>query len=128
MERIISKYPSSQSAVKIIQGDAIIGSYTLTEFKESIVPQAKMKADAEENPFACALLVAKTKASALVNIAWEYAETGQYGQALEIAKTIEDVHLKALALADIAGKYAEAGQKVDDRARETLHEIIRELE
>lgn len=48
VEKITVAYPSSPLAVKLTQGEAKIGLYTLTELKETIVPQAKMKAEANE--------------------------------------------------------------------------------
>jgi tetratricopeptide (TPR) repeat protein len=135
VESIPEKYPSSDLAVKIVQGDVKLGSYSLTEFKEVFLPQAKMKAEIEENPLACALFVARTignahdKAEALAEIAGKYAAVGQYDRALlEVAKTIEKADDKARALAWIAIRYTETGQEVDDKARKLLHEIIETVE
>jgi hypothetical protein len=64
----------------------------------------------------------------LPDIAGKYAETGRYQQALEIAKTIDDDYEKARALTYIGSAYVEAGQKVDDRARKILRDILKELE
>ena len=61
IERIQSKYPSSELAVKLVQDSRIkVGSYTIKEIKETIVPYVEIKAKAEENPLACALFVAIT--------------------------------------------------------------------
>jgi len=97
IERIQSKYPSSELAVKIVQDRIKVGSYTIKEIKETIVPHVEIKAKVEESPLACALFV---------------------------AKTIENAKSKSTALADIARKYAKAGQRVDDRAKKILHEIV----
>jgi len=156
IERIQSKYPSSELAVKLVQDRIKVGSYTIKEIKETIVPHIEIKAKAEENPLACALFVAKTikdaddkswaladiaaqyakagqmnkaseilsqalqvaktivfasnKSSALADIAAQYAKAGQYGQALQVAKTIKDADDKSMALTDIAAQYAKAGQ------------------
>jgi len=58
IERIQSKYPSSELAVKLVQDRIKVGSYTIKEIKETIVPHIEIKAKAEENPLACALFVA----------------------------------------------------------------------
>ena len=130
IERIQSKYPSSELAVKLVQDRIKVGSYTIKEIKETIVPHIEIKAKAEENPLACALFVAKTikdaddKSSALADIAAQYAKAGQYGQALQVAKTIKHAYYKSRALIDIAGEYAKARQRVDDKAKKILHEIV----
>jgi tetratricopeptide (TPR) repeat protein len=53
--RIISKYPSSRLAVDLTQGRAMVGPYTLTEFKQTTVPIARILAEAEKSLDACAL-------------------------------------------------------------------------
>ena len=58
IERIQSKYPSSELAVNLVQDRIKVGSYTIKEIKETIVPHIEIKAKAEENPLACALFVA----------------------------------------------------------------------
>ncbi len=123
VESITSKYPSSKLAGKIRRGKAKIERYRINEFKETIVPQAEMKADAEQSPLACAVLVAKTmadglsKAWALAEIAGKYIQMGQkdnaseiLSHALGIAETIDSADAKVLAVAIIAVKYAEADQ------------------
>ncbi|MBI3799070.1 MAG: hypothetical protein HY268_19160, partial [Deltaproteobacteria bacterium] len=57
-ETITAKYPSSQVANKLTQGEAKLGPYTLAELQGTIVPWTQSKAAAEANPLACALLVA----------------------------------------------------------------------
>ena len=137
IERIQSKYPSSELAVKLVQDRIKVGSYTIKEIKETIVPHIEIKAKAEENPLACALFVAKTikdaddKSWALTGIAAQYAKAGQMNktseilsQALQVAKTIKHAYSKSGALIDIAGEYAKARQRVDDKAKKILHEIV----
>ena len=168
IERIQSKYPSSELAVKLVQDRIKVGSYTIKEIKETIVPHIEIKAKAEENPLACALFVAKTikdaddkswaltgiaaqyakagqmnkaseilsqalqvaktikhaysKSRALTDIAAQYAKAGQYGQALQVAKTIKDAYYKSMALTDIAAQYAKAGQM--NKASEILSQAL----
>jgi len=122
IESIPTKCPSSDLAVKILQNKVNIGPYTIKKFKESIIPLIKLKSEAEKNPLACALLVAKTIEDAfpqsltLCEIANSYTKAGQkdkaseiLSQALRVARTIEV--LKSSALHDIADSYAKVGQK-----------------
>jgi len=114
MEEITSEYPTSQLASEISQGQAKIGHYTITEFRETIIPQAKLRADAEEDPLACALLLAKTlsKDSVLEEVAVAYAKIGEFDQALQIAELVKDVDPYYLsALENIAIEYYKAGKK-----------------
>jgi len=102
---------------------------SMTEFKKTIFPQAGVKAEAEEDPIACAFLVAKTienvyrKPGTLAKIAGGYAEAGQYDKALELAKTIKGAGWKARALTEIASAYTKTGQK-----KKALEMLSRSLE
>jgi len=77
-----------------------------------------------------ALQVAKDSTSlqvvTLAEISGVYAQAGQYDQALQVTKIIEDAYWKTHVLVEINGKYAHAGQQPDDKARKILHEIVRE--
>lgn len=59
-EEITTRYATSLLAGKLRVGEAKIGPYTLTELRDVVVPRAEMKAQAESDPLACALLVANT--------------------------------------------------------------------
>ena len=58
----------------------------------------------------------------LAYIADMYAEAGQFGRALEIAKLIDGTSAKANVLTEVAGKYAEAGQ--NEKAVELLSQAL----
>jgi len=118
IDRIISKYASSNIAVGLMSGQTRIAGMTLNEF-QNLKGSLKSFAEAEKQPLACALLIVGTdsKARVLADIAGKYAQAGQTEkatqilfQALETANTIEGANSKARVLADIAGKYADAGQ------------------
>src|SRR5262245_30944935 len=83
VEALVSQYPPSPAADQLIRGEVKVGSYTLAELRDTVISQAKAKAEAEADPLACAVLV---------------------------AETTEDVAARGRMLADIAGKYANAGQ------------------
>ena len=122
IDRILSRYPSSNIAVELLSGNIKISGFTLSQFQE-LEGSLKLLVEAEQFPLSCAILVTKTienasfKVWALAEIAGKYTEAGQneqaaqlLSQALQSAETIEIAPFKAWALADIAGKYAEAGQ------------------
>jgi len=124
LERITAEYPKSEVAIRLTQGKAMLDPYTFAEFKGTILPQAKMRADAEVVPLACAFLAAQEvewapyKAKALKEIADRYAKLGEYEQAYQTAQHIEPARYKAEALAELASRYVGVGQK--DKASEML--------
>ncbi len=117
LEKITSKYPSSQLAVNLAQGNLKIGTYTITDFKESVVRQAKIKADAEGDFLACAFFLTtkidgspSNKSRMLIEIANTYTEIGKYDKAFEVTKIIDNASLKAEPLSKIVNKCIEIGQ------------------
>jgi len=129
LERILSKYASSSIAVNLMSGQTKISGFTLSEFRK-LKSSLKALAEAEQNPFLCALIVAKkikdarSKALVLAEIAGKYAEAGQFTQALQTVKTIGNAALKARALAVIAVKYADAGQQLSKKDMVVLRDIV----
>jgi tetratricopeptide (TPR) repeat protein len=115
LERIVSKYPSSNLAIRIAQGEVIIEPYTLTTFKDEVVPLVKSKAAAESRPIYCALLFAQriqkkgSKEQMMVRVATAFAKVGMYNEARGIADELTDPLARAQLLTNIAGTYAEAG-------------------
>src|SRR5947207_1235344 len=113
-EAVTAQYPLSPLADKLVQGEVKIGSSTFTELKDTIVPQARLKAEAEASPLACALGVARTaedvtaKAKMLVEIADKYAAVGQYDQVLQLVKTAGDATYGLSS--QIINEYTAAGQ------------------
>lgn len=59
LETIEKSYPDTEVAGTLADGEARIGPFPLEEFKESVLPAARLKALAEKDVFACALLAAK---------------------------------------------------------------------
>src|SRR5262245_7057990 len=111
---ITVNYPTTTLAEKLNQGRVKIGPYSLAELTETVVPLAKAKAEAEQNPLACALLVAKTlesvsaKAKMLADIANKYTSTGQHDLTLQIVKTAGNATYEMLSR--MIGEYTEGGQ------------------
>jgi tetratricopeptide (TPR) repeat protein len=110
-EAIPTQYPSSQVATKLAQGEVKIGSYTLTDLRGTIVPQAQLKAEAEESPLACALLVARTieeptsRAIVMAEIATKYADAGQLERVLQILKKTRDKESRNRVLSEMIGRH-----------------------
>jgi tetratricopeptide (TPR) repeat protein len=130
LDKITLRYPSSQVAVQLTSGKAKVGAYTLAEFQQT-VRQAEMRAEAERDPLACILFVARSMdlAYTLTEIAGRYAKAGQKAKALELlsgalqlAHTILNTGAKASALRGIAEAYIEAGQKA--KALELLSDAL----
>jgi tetratricopeptide (TPR) repeat protein len=115
LEKVTTRYPSSQLAVQLTAGQTKIGPYTLAEFQEA-VSKVQARADAEGSFLACALFIANHtkdashKTRILRQVALAYAQAGQYNLALQTVNSIEDAREKASTLADITGQYARAGQ------------------
>src|SRR5947208_13258012 len=59
-EAVTAQYPLSPLADKLVQGEVKIGSSTFTELKDTIVPKAGRKVEAEEIPPPWALGVPRT--------------------------------------------------------------------
>ena len=97
LERISSKYASSNVAVRLMSGQTKISGFTLSEFEE-LEGFLKPLVEAEKKPLTCALLVAKTikdkssKASALAGIGCKYAEAGQHPSENAIRNLCDIVH------------------------------------
>lgn len=113
IERIASQYSGSNIAVNLISGQTRISNLTLSEFQE-LEGLLKRLADAEQDPFSCALVIVETikkesrRADALTIIAEGLAKAEHFVQALDIAHTVKD-ELKADGLTYIAVGLAKAG-------------------
>lgn len=82
-EAFVARQPVAPLARSVARDEQRIGPYTLTELREHILPLTRQKAEAEESPLACALLLARTtkdasqRAKFLTDIAKTYAQLGQ---------------------------------------------------
>jgi tetratricopeptide (TPR) repeat protein len=97
IEKITSKYPSSNMAVQIAQGQLLLDLYKIPDFRTSILENSRARAQAEEDPFLCSAQIEmetglipwhvssivetlnesgqKAKAEALLSRSLRYAET-----------------------------------------------------
>lgn len=134
IETITSQYLHSDIAKRLDQGGTIANTYTPAELKENLIPQTRLKATAEKDPFECALLISQSivlkqqEVSALVNIAGMYLEAGKKDKALDTfsratqeAAAIKDVLEQEKAYAEIALHFSMAGHF--DRAIETASKV-----
>ncbi|MCX5804074.1 MAG: hypothetical protein NTU69_11195 [Proteobacteria bacterium] len=53
IERITSKYPSSNMAVQIAQGQLLLDLYRVSDFRTTVLEKAQARAEAEEDPLFC---------------------------------------------------------------------------
>ena len=127
LNQISSQYPTTNIAVSLLSGQAIISDFTLNEFNK-VGKLLKTLSEAEQQPLSYALLIANNiekqpeKDDVLSKIAWGYAEAGLFPQALEVVNEIASAYQQAYALSSIAEQYFEKGQS--DRATELLYECI----
>jgi len=116
LEKIRSKYSSTEIGASLLNQKTKIDSYTLTEFKENVYPLAKKKARVEANPGKCAFLIIKTmrdtsfKDSTLKNIAVKFARTGQFDESLKVVDIIENDFIRTSTLCELTGIYDKSGQ------------------
>jgi tetratricopeptide (TPR) repeat protein len=121
IERILREFPSSEIAVGLSSGSTTISGLTLDQFQE-LEATLKQLVKAEQDPLACALLLAKTtdtalgKSEVLAEIAGKVAESGKKELALELlskaldgVKTMKDTRLDSRVAGAIAVGYARAG-------------------
>ncbi len=106
--RCISTTPAERIEKSNAKGDADITELDITE----------LKTKAESDLLACAYFITGTigysfshpKTESLKDIAVEYARTGRYDQAMQVAQTIKEDYQRAGILGGIAAEYAKAGQ------------------
>lgn len=91
LEAITSKYPSASLAVRLAEGESVMESYSLSEFRDTFIPQAKLKAEAEYSPLSCAVLMIhklsddeEDVGSGLSQIVTQCVHSGRFDEALEI--------------------------------------------
>jgi tetratricopeptide (TPR) repeat protein len=117
MDDLLSKYPASGQASQLSRGKLKIGGYTYIELKENILPQAKRKAEAENDPIEAILLLIERKADgayleyALNRIIRIYRKQGHMDKATEVAVTRTPIFSRPRFLMNLAFDYAEHGDK-----------------
>lgn len=90
LNNITGKYSSSEIALSLFNNKLKIGPYPFLEFKEEIIPNARLKAEAESNPLVCSFYA--------INL----LDTIQYEDKLK--------QLKAVKLTEISTKFSKSWQ------------------
>lgn len=100
-------YPSTSPAARLLQ-DPTLGTYTLKELQETIVPEMHKKAEMEGDPLAVARFLLNkinvNKDVEALGFRHHYAEAGRYDEAIELIETISTASLKEAALAEAHAK------------------------
>lgn len=133
LNNIINKYSSSDIALDLFNNQLKIGPYPFLEFKEEIIPTARLRAEAESNPLVCAFYainlldtiqyedkLKQMKAAKLAEISTEFSRNWQFKKAAsvlsegkEIVETIYSDSFKVEAFAEMARILGTAGKQKD---------------
>lgn len=133
LNNIINKHSSSDIALDLFNNQLKIGPYPYWEFKEEIIPTARLRAEAESNPLVCAFYainlldtiqyedkLKQKKAVKLAEISTEFSQNWQFKKAAlvlsegkEIVETIYSDIFKAEAFAEMARILGTAGKQKD---------------
>lgn len=101
-EAIVEQHAAAPLTQKVAASEERIGPYTLSELRDHVLPLVRQKAEAEESPLACALLLAQTtknplqKTNLLSDIAKAYALLGQHDKVREIIQHAGDADYEVL--------------------------------
>lgn len=133
LDNITGKYSSSEIALNLFKNQLKIGPYPFLEFKEDIIPRAKLRAEAENNPLDCSFYAVNLldtiqfddklklmKATKLAEISTRFSKNWQFRKAASvltegkaIVQTIYSDQFKIGALAEMAQVLGKAGKKND---------------
>ena len=131
INNITNKYSSSEIALELFKNQQKIGPYPFLEFKEEIIPQAKLKAEAENSALDCSFYAVnlldtiqfddklkQMKAAKLAEISIRYSKSWRFKKAASvlskgksIVQTIYSDYFKACACAELARILGTAGKK-----------------
>lgn len=122
LDNITNKYSSSEIALNLFKNQQKVGPYPFLEFKEEIIPRAKLRAEAESNPLDCSYYAVNLldtvqfedklkimKAAKLAEISIRYSKKWQFkkaasvlAEAKSIVQTIYSDSFKVSAYAELA--------------------------
>ena len=113
-QTILRDYPSTSPAARLLQ-DPKLGTYTLRELQETIVPDMQQKAALEGDPLAVARFLLNklndiNKDHAAGGLAGHYVEAGRCDEAMELIETINSAEYKKAALRRLVASHVEAGR------------------
>ena len=133
LNNITTKYSSSEIALNLFRNQQKVGPYPFLEFKEEIIPQAKLKAEAENDPTDCAFYAVNLldtvpfedklklkKAAKLTEISLRYSQLWRFKKSNSvmtegklIVQTIYSDPFKVNAFTEMAGILGKAGKEKD---------------
>ncbi|WP_026186474.1 hypothetical protein [Thioalkalivibrio thiocyanodenitrificans] len=115
IERIISKYDTSELAVRLVSGEARVAGMTLIEFR-ALEAALEALAGAEQDPIEAALVLGDTldeeyvRDSVITGVARAYAQSGRLEQAGALIERSRDATTRAGIYQALAKAYQDAGQ------------------
>lgn len=133
LNNITTKHSSSEIALNLFRNQQKVGPYPFLEFKEEIIPRAKLKAEAENDPIDCAYYAVNLldtvqfedklklkKAAKLTEISIRYAQLWRFKKSnsvltkgKSIVQTIYSDSFKVSALTEMAGVLGKTGKEKD---------------
>lgn len=148
LNNIINKYSSSEIALDLFNNQLKIGPYPFLEFKEEIIPNARLRAEAESNPLVCAFYAVnlldtiqyedklkQMKAVKLTEISTKFSKNWQFKKAAsvlnegkEIVETIYSDMFRVAALTEMAHVLGTSGKT--NQARQLINQaktIVKEM-
>lgn len=131
LNNITGRYSSSEIALNLFKNQLKIGPYPFLEFKEDIIPSARLRAEAETNPLDCSFYAVNLldtiqyedklklmKAAKLAEISTRFSKNWQFGKAASvltegktIVQTIYSDSFKVSALTEMSQIISAAGKK-----------------
>ncbi len=135
LNNITSRYSSSEIALSLFNNKLKIGPYPFFEFKEEIIPNARLRAEAESNPLVCSFYAINLldtiqyedklklmKAAKLAEISARFSKNWQFKKAATvltegktIVETIYSESFQIAALAEMAQVLGTSGKMKDAR-------------
>jgi tetratricopeptide (TPR) repeat protein len=122
---VLERYPTSMIASGLLEGRLKVGPWKLDDLRTMVARSARLKAEAENDPLACALLAARkvedasSRAGLLVEIAGQYIESGKLEQAADVLqeaqesgeRIVDDWEVRQDLLVRIVEGYARTGRE-----------------
>lgn len=125
LDRIRNDFGQTKAATDLDNGSAMFGPFSGTDFSRVVVPQAKLKAEAESSPIVCAEYLARsasdpfTRGLGLIQVGLQLAEMGDTERIGDLSRDIETIARQGAGMPghddpaglyrSIASLYAHAG-------------------
>jgi tetratricopeptide (TPR) repeat protein len=113
LDLIVSSYPTTDPAIDLTKGRLSIGSFTLNEFRDSFFVRAKLRSEAEQDLFKCALAISYHQE--LFTLSSMLADRGDFVRAKVAANHIRCPVLYFEALGFISVEMLRQGHEKESR-------------